>query len=427
MILLERISAAFSRFAGLFAAKFLRRERPAAPMPPMLPMPFDASIVELPRLEVPAPSPPPPEPPAEPLPEDINLRQGQFYFRDTILDELGLYMRFIARMRHLDPDAYGLYSRIGARVLPKRMETPVHELEPWFAQMQPAFGCVAIGCNKREVDAEKTREGTTPRFVYFTKYASPPAAVQRTNGGTVYMVTAFFDPAEARKRMPKFGWVQQYVVKIDRAGAIVPLKIRADRLQTIRSKRRHDDTTQVVHRRWDWPPGLNEWAADHKMSPEAYQVMLFKLVANGWALTHASIIHVTATNSAGLTAAFGVDVKRTPYFFKDRDVVLTPKGKKARIFHSVRPHRRTLRDGREVPVRMHFAGLRRFHWNGYEVRISVPGLHHADLAEIHTGSIDVAPDFRMTADHMTMPQMGKWLQTHVAKGWQTLQRVGSVH
>lgn len=427
MIWLERISAAVSRFAGILAGKFLHRERPvppAPPMPPMLPMP---SMVELPRPIEPAPTFENLEKPAqsEKLPAVADgSGSAQFYFRETILDDLELYMRFIRRMRLLDPDAYGLFSRIGARVLPVDSLAYGDGLEPWFAQMQPGFGCVAIGINKRFVAYEQAdkNHGIYPRFMYFTKYIAPPAAIQRVPGRTVYLVTAFFDPANEELAL-KRGHELQFAVSIDRAGRVAPLKIQLAKMQVIPSKRH--GATPIAHKGWGWCPGIGDWAADHKQSVEAFQVNLFATLANAWVMSHASMIHVTASNAAGLTAAFGVDIKRTPYFFADRETVVNERGRKARIFHLVRGHRRTSRSGKSVNVRMHFAGLRRFKWNGYEINISVPGWHHKDIAEWTTGAFDQDQHLPVPKGMIDWPDTGKFLAAHVRNGWQTLQRAGS--
>ena len=41
--------------------------------------------------------------------------------------------------------------------------------------------------------------------------------------------------------------------------------------------------------------------------------------------------------------------------------------------------------GKSVFVKSHFRGLRRFIWNGYDVSVSMPGLHHVGL-DLFTGA-----------------------------------------
>ena len=94
------------------------------------------------------------------------------------------------------------------------------------------------------------------------------------------------------------------------------------------------------------------------------------------------MIRITATKGK-LTAAFGVDIKRTSYFFRDRRSRAQFRGSTTHIFHIVRPHVR--KNGKAVP--MHFRGLREFEWAGHKIKISVPGRDHFHLTEWDVGSI----------------------------------------
>jgi len=85
-----------------------------------------------------------------------------------------------------------------------------------------------------------------------------------------------------------------------------------------------------------------------------------------------------------LTAVFCIDMLRTPYFFADRDI----EYKGSKIFHIVRAHRRVGAGGNETFVKSHFRGLREFVWNGYSVRITLAGKHHADLLDANFGSYE---------------------------------------
>jgi len=87
-----------------------------------------------------------------------------------------------------------------------------------------------------------------------------------------------------------------------------------------------------------------------------------------------------------LIAVFGVDIKRVPFFFRDREHVFDAKtGKKKRIFHIVRPHPRVTSS---TGVKMHFRGLRKFAWNGYGISITVPGRDHENFYELDLPAID---------------------------------------
>jgi hypothetical protein len=117
-----------------------------------------------------------------------------------------------------------------------------------------------------------------------------------------------------------------------------------------------------------------------------------------------SMVRVEASKGAEI-AVFGVDITRTPYFFKDRDKV---EGR--RIFHIVRTHQRVRADGTVRPIKTHFRGLRYFRWNGYDIKITVPGWHHKDITSFAAGLLD--DEKYIEGKHMTMEQMGEFLHDH---------------
>lgn len=357
---------------------------------------------------------------------------GQFYFRDAILDELDRYMVYIGRMKATDPGTYALYSRIGARIIPKRSLHAWDELEPWFRETLPTFGCIAlcVGTKVEEWEKNDPEKRSGPRFVYFTKFKHAPAGVQAF--GTVYIVTAYFDWIDSKHS----AWPIEFAVGVLPNGEVKPLQTLNQSNQVIRHRKRGRglETSVVQHQKWGIPPHVKEWFNDQTTestklsdnnrlkSPIELMKFVFIYAANAWTSSHASMINVMATRG-NLTAAFSVDVKRTPYFFKDRDVTLTARGRKARIFHVVRPHARTLRDGRTLALRMHFRGLRQFRWNGYEIHVSVPGRDHLALQEFNVPSLDkFDPD--LVGQRVSGPGALGWaMARHVRQGWKTIQRM----
>jgi hypothetical protein len=118
-----------------------------------------------------------------------------------------------------------------------------------------------------------------------------------------------------------------------------------------------------------------------------------------------------AVTKGDMTAVFGVAIHRTAYFFQDRDYELTEHGTRKRIFHIVRPHTRA--DG--TIVKMHFRGARTFHWAGYDVEITVPGLDHFMMNEFEPGTIDsywLEPGQK----YVTQPELGRRLKQQMHQG-----------
>jgi hypothetical protein len=128
-------------------------------------------------------------------------------------------------------------------------------------------------------------------------------------------------------------------------------------------------------------------------------------------------VRISIEAKDGMAASFGLDMKRSAYFFKDRDPVLTPQGRKARIFHVVRPHMRRLKDGRELALKMHFRGLRRFAWGDYQVHITVPGLHHKPLTELMPDLADLEAARALNRDKGMVPTkvFGDMLHDYLAR------------
>jgi len=353
---------------------------------------------------------------------------GEFFFRETILDQLDYYMRCIARMKRADPQSFAIYSRLGAQVVPedcleisrgkrtlKFKEEDRVPLSPWFRQALPAFGAIFYGKMARDIEREE--KWWVPRFVYFRKYdrLHTPPEIQRPSQGAVYVMTVYWDNLEGDKKFGpvkrKHGVPQDYPVVVLPDGTVKMLRSKHNRVIRIRHKHGRDRGTVTSFKHAEWrsaTPWLIEWARDHKEDPEHFLAGLFIGMANMFETSHASVIRVGVTKG-DLTATFGVDIKRTPYFFKDREIHLTDSGRRKRIFHIVRPHSRLGRF-----VKMHFRGERLFVWNGYRVVITVPGRHHHHLNEFDVGLHDGAFNSDMK-NYVTTKEMAEKWKRHIER------------
>jgi hypothetical protein len=353
-------------------------------------------IVDFWRRFFPAAVEPSPEKPKS-KPKDGNVAgdhvTGEFYFRETILDQLDYYMKCLARMRRADPESFEVYSRLGAHVIPETTAVwgdelgYTTELPPWFRQTLPSFGAIFFGKTARD-DEAIDRKRMLPRFFYFTKFnaSKAPPEVQRASAGTtIYLVTVYWDQPEGNHKM-KVGAPTEYPVVILPDGSMKLLRVLVPDDKIIRHKHGQDrgKTFTIPRRRWvDANPFFVDWAKEHKRPVDEYLIDAFVRVASYFETAQSSVIRVAATRG-DLTAAFGVCIKRTPYFFKDRDVVLNQNGNRKRIFHIVRPHIR--KSGKAV--KLHFRGEKIFDWNDYQIRITVPGKDHHHLNEFDVGLSD---------------------------------------
>ena len=461
-------------FQRLFVFLFGRTEPPAPawippppPFPAIVPPPTHApaavvSVVsEVSDIET-APAEPP-KPKREPKIAAHNPDGGQFYFKDTILDQIGFYMDVMRRFKGAHPDIYDFVSRAGVNLIPDRfvvsqsivarLNEPYVEgqkLDPWFMQALPAHGAVCWGSVKYLLDKEEQsvtdwrakkpgvkKPGTHPRFFYFTRFAKagmyPTIQPAAEDDVAVYIIGAYWDYQFHHRRRSKVekreSGVYEMAVAIRADGAITPLKVARAVPVEIRAKhkRRHQNGSAVIMRReWSYDPQIWAWGKQNDRTAEQMIVDLFIDAALLHQRLNSSMIRV-AVKKGNLTAAMNVDVTRTPYFFDDRDDVVDDKGVKKRIFHIVRPHERQV-GNRVTNVHMHFRGLREFVWNGYQVTITVPGRDHLNWAdETFCGAVDEASRAAAEAGSegfVGMREIGRLVaRTSRPDGWAAMRRI----
>jgi hypothetical protein len=206
---------------------------------------------------------------------------------------------------------------------------------------------------------------------------------------TVYKVTVWWDRPFGKKPSST-GTPQDYGVAVAPDGTITALKMLKPELMRIVSKRKDPRTQGHIHhfsrRSWAFPKYF-------ELAEGETQAFLLAQMFERCAKWHEgaamSLFRIRVMRKDGLVATFGINVLKAPYFFADRDLMVDDKGFKKRIFHIVRPHSRHVNGGdRTAFVKEHFRGERRFKWAGYDVLITVPGVHHWDVAEFNVGAVD---------------------------------------
>lgn len=357
---------------------------------------------------------------------------GEFAFRDTILDQLDRYWVYLQRMRLHDPDAYGMYSQLGAAVVPPAawslQDGPHHldenrskpppqplKLSPWWKVHRPTFGCIVYGITPLVEKYESEHQDMwVPKFMYFNKYNKPPPNIQPTSGGDVYGMTIWWDKPHVKKmtRSNKGGVPEEYAVFISKDGTDVhALPMCKVEMVPIPEKWNGLVHFNIPQKAWRIPKQFIAWAKFNNMEPDQFLTDIFIDAANHVEQANYSMTRI-AVSKGNMTAVFGVDPRRMAYFFQDRDVTLTVNGSRQRVFHMVRAHVR--KTGKAV--KFHFRGLREFEWAGYHVKITVPGRDHFMLPEIDIGCDDSYWLDKKDKDNMTQPQLGKLLNKMMAAG-----------
>lgn len=347
--------------------------------------------------------------------EDVLYEQaelyGEFNFRDTILEQLECYFVYLHRMKKKDHDSYHFYKQVGATVLPyiatgsynrqreeDKLEQEKHNeeqltLPSWFNQQRPSFGCYVYGADpeteKYETETKlpnSKMEVWVPKFLYFIKYSCPPPEMQPMSGGDIYKMTVWWDRPFDSKRKRKYGVPQEFGIFVSRDGKqVIALRHLDTKMITIRCKRKFK-TFEIPQRAWQIPGEFEEWAKLHGLDVQRFLSNLFIRTIKTHEQSQYSMIRVAATKD-DTTAIFSVNVRRTSYFFQDRDIHLNEAGGRKRVFHMVRAHNRKTKSG-EIDIKFHFRGEREFTWAGYQVAITVPSRDHFMMDEFDVGVED---------------------------------------
>jgi len=352
----------------------------------------------------------------------------------TILDQLDDNTKIMARMKAYFPDEYGLYSQVGAVVIPHDeaflYTTDLTNLpvSPWFLATRPAFGAIVCG-NPHDMHAGK---GHTlyPRLMHFLKMKSPREIKKRlfkrgrdpiqpiSPTSDLYIFTQYYDEKDWAKFTPRKtrddrdlcrfyskAFAIEVPLEITADGHVRPLKILRERVLRFGKDRQADG---IMTRRWDYTFSkefIRAWGGQIAlMSQQDFILMEIGLVLHDYEEASSSIIQVRAAKN-GVCTLINVDVEETPDFFDDREDVIID-GIKKRIFHIVRPHERMIGHNRRTNVHLHFRGLREFEWNGYKIEISVPGRDHFDMKEVDIAARDVSDAGPKST---RMPELASWL------------------
>ena len=381
--------------------------------------------------------------------------------KQSILDHLDDNTKIFGRMKAFFPSEYGLYSQVGASIIPgdadfidfkdmTALELEVQPISPWFNKARPAFGALVTG-NPHDCIPEKGRP-LHPRLTHFLKVKPEKRRKIMFGRGRahdtiqpiretsdLYIFTLYYDekdwarlfPAKTRddRDMARFyskAFAIELPVEITEEGTMRPLKILWDRPlkigQTPRSRQPlgYGDVRRSV-RAWDYPYPKG-FTRGMKIAITSEQLILYEagLALRAYEEASSSMIQVRATKGDVCTL-INVDVEETPDFFLDREHVIID-GIKKRIFHIVRPHERLLGGNRSTNVHLHFRGLRQFVWNGYEVDISVPGRDHFPIDDFDCAAVDQT----YIGKTREMPVIGAWLVANQKARWRAWVKPGEL-
>lgn len=333
------------------------------------------------------------------------LESGEFLFKDAVLEQLPKYFRHIDIMRKVDHDAYALFSRVGASVLPPTAKALILDCdyaeEHFSAASIPAFGCVFF--NSEAVNATDPIN-LAPEFIWWTKVSGASGVrlgVESTPSDVFTVTVLYHEKAEVAAQAVFHLAVPSY------SGA------RVLKEHGINESPMYDHRSQVERRsytlrkrEWSYPRGLKVIANSTNTTPQEAGRRIFAAATTA-VMSRRSGFQVRVAK-AGRYAVFNIDERAGPTFFADRDVQVNENGRTKRIFHYVAGYQKT--DG--VVVRAHTKGLREFEWNGYSVHIGKPDFDFANIDRM-TAPAEIADADEPQERRLTMAEMGVLVQRHI--------------
>lgn len=343
------------------------------------------------------------------------LESGEFLFKDAVLEQLPKYFRYIDMMRKVDHDAYALFSRVGASVLPPKAKTIVIDCdfaeEHFSAASIPTFGCVFINS---ETANTTDSDNITPEFIWWTKLSGASGVrlgVESTPSDVFTVTVLYHDKANVVANVVFHMAVPSF------AGA------RVLKEHGINESPMYDHRSQVERRsytlrrrEWSYPRGLKIIADSTDTTPQEAARRIFSAATTS-VMSRRSGFQVRVAK-AGRYAVFNVDERAGPTFFADRDIQVNENGRAKRIFHYVAGYQKA--DG--VLVRGHTKGLREFEWNGYSVHIGKPDFDFANIDRM-TAPAEIVDDGEPQGRRLTMAEMGVLVQRHIRQSaWRKRKR-----
>lgn len=361
-----------------------------------------------------APSPeagPPPRPgraPAGAAARDTELA-GVWYFRRNILDHARHYFEAIHVLRRGDPDSYDLLRHTGAVLIPPGFDTEeATDVFKWPGRHRGFGAALIAGGHPFMVDGR-----CLSRLCYFQKYSLTPYAEVAGAGETYFVHVLYIFPH--RRTAAKLPAICTFAVHVDPEGRTRLLKVLHE--HTARFRHRHAKWgdgrkfSHVTQTSWGYPAWMKTLARENKVGLERIQRVMLGMFHFTYlmALQGDGNLRIALHDGLGATAVFGVDLLRTPYFFRDRERSTDDRGR--RIFHIVKVHRRK---GGSF-VRSHFRGQRDFVWHGYRVHITMPDKHHVSLNACDIEAMDLDDARAKGIPGWGMRRTGRLLQRLLAR------------
>jgi hypothetical protein len=273
----------------------------------------------------------------------------------------------------------------------------VHIPNPWILHFEkkqdilldmskplPAIMCISSAFkNKDEEEPIKILDEkyVSPKIMFAIKQKKLPHWVQY-NTGTPYLFGMAFDWTGG------LFWMYMYLT-VSKTGAINmcdELKNNITPIVTKTGKQKH--TVYAINKKWQPASFLEENLRTVEESKIAAK-NIFRAMHTWWVKRDDRWNVIVKKNGERVT--FGVENKDTPYYFKDREKVITENGKAKKIVHYVKEHERKTKVG-VTTVKEHIRGLTDFKWQSCFCSVVSPKLVQKTSASFVTAGDEDASD-----------------------------------
>jgi len=324
---------------------------------------------------------------------------AHFHFRGNILDRLGEHMRLARLVRKVSSELYAHCGVIGA-VLAPPLTVDEGVTARWRAAAPMSFGAVSF-TPTTALRYERSDDDLIPASFGVFRYIEEPGCFIEPTTDKVYEVAWIYYDTKRDGDEDKRPICVHFICGVSPGGDVRVLREMYEITNTIRHR---DGTMSSVPagRRMKISERLIHLAEEKNQTVDRLATTMFWMLTNIIEQSHGGGFRVSVTDRHGTRATFIIDMLRTPYFFADRDVTIGETGKRKKIFHIVRTHKRQLPGGGETFVRSHFRGERRFRWGGYKVVVGLDGAHNPAPLDYRAGGImhdeDEVPKGMMTTE-----------------------------
>lgn len=253
----------------------------------------------------------------------------------------------------------------------------VHVPNPWEAKFSKKTSDITIDTTKQmpaimcvAIPAENEEEKFYPKIMFAIKQKKLPWYVG-FKPGIAYIYGAAY---EFRGEL---FWVHMHLTVSKKTGNIYPCEELRQIDNVIKA---NGKTTYYTTKRWSPPNFLQDDTKNIKDLENAH-LNLFRAMHEWWSGRDQRWNVVVKKNGERVT--FGINDKDTPYYFKNREKVVSEDGVTKRIVHYVKEHNR-VRNGKETTIKEHIRGLREFNWSGYQCSVISPRLEIKTSASFST-------------------------------------------